>query len=74
MTRAHHDRMANAIRVAFEMDAAERRRRMARMRAQVRERNIYRWAADLISSLAQIRLEKENEKGRSHGPERPQEK
>src|SRR5205814_7955765 len=37
--------MAESIRVAFEMDPAERRRRMARMRGQVRERNIYRWAA-----------------------------
>jgi alpha,alpha-trehalose-phosphate synthase [UDP-forming] len=44
--------MADAIRTAFEMDAAERRRRMARMRAQVRERNIYRWAALLLTELA----------------------
>ena len=44
--------MADAIRAAFEMDAAERRRRMARMRGQVRERNIYRWAALLLTELA----------------------
>jgi trehalose 6-phosphate synthase len=44
--------MADAIRAAFEMDAAERRRRMARMRAQVRERNIYRWAAQILTELA----------------------
>ena len=44
--------MADAIRAAFEMDAAERRRRMARMRAQVRERNIYRWAAQMLTELA----------------------
>jgi trehalose 6-phosphate synthase len=44
--------MADAIREAFEMDPAERRRRMARMRGHVRERNIYRWAAQLLTELA----------------------
>jgi trehalose 6-phosphate synthase len=44
--------MADAMRAAFEMDASERRRRMARMRMQVRERNIYRWAALLLTELA----------------------
>jgi trehalose 6-phosphate synthase len=44
--------MAEAIRVAFEMDPAERRRRMIRMRGHVRERNIYRWAALLLAELA----------------------
>ena len=46
--------MAEAIRIAFEMDASERRRRMARMRSQVHERNIYRWAALLLAELAPI--------------------
>jgi trehalose 6-phosphate synthase len=44
--------MAEAMRVAFEMDPAERRRRMTRMRGHVRERNIYRWAALLLAELA----------------------
>jgi trehalose 6-phosphate synthase len=44
--------MAEAIRIAFEMDSAERKRRMARMRGHVRERNIYRWAALLLAELA----------------------
>jgi trehalose 6-phosphate synthase len=44
--------MAEAIRMAFEMDPAERRRRMTRMRGHVRERNIYRWAALLLAELA----------------------
>ena len=48
------DGMAEAIRVAFEMDPAERRRRMARMRSHVRDRNIYRWAAQLLTELAPI--------------------
>jgi len=48
--------MAEAIRTALEMDPEERRARMQRMREELRERNIYRWAGDLISSLSQIRL------------------
>jgi trehalose 6-phosphate synthase len=44
--------MADAIRTSFEMDPVERRRRMARMRGHVRERNIYRWAALLLAELA----------------------
>ena len=50
------EQMAEAIRMALEMDPAEKRARMQRMREGVKERNIYRWAGDLISSLGQIRL------------------
>jgi trehalose 6-phosphate synthase len=50
------EQMAEAIRTALEMDPEERRARMQRMREAVSERNIYRWAGDLISSLSQIRL------------------
>jgi trehalose 6-phosphate synthase len=50
------EQMAEAIRTALEMEPAEKKARMQRMRATVRERNIYRWAGDLISSLGQIRL------------------
>ncbi len=46
--------MSDAIRLAIEMDAGERRERMARMRAQVHEQNIYRWAGMLLSELARI--------------------
>ena len=48
--------MAKAIRAALEMDPAEKRARMQRMREGVKERNVYRWAGDLISCLGQIRL------------------
>ena len=44
--------MSDSLRAAFEMDPSERRRRMARMRSHVRERNIYRWAALLLTELA----------------------
>jgi trehalose 6-phosphate synthase len=49
------EQMADAIRTALEMDPAEKKARMHGMRETVKERNIYRWAGDLISSLAQIR-------------------
>ena len=50
------EQMAEAIRTALEMDPEERKARMQRMREALKERNIYRWAGDLISSLSQIRL------------------
>jgi trehalose 6-phosphate synthase len=48
--------MAEAIRTALEMDPAEQKARMERMRETLKERNIYHWAAELISALAQVRL------------------
>jgi len=53
------EQMTEAIRYALEMDPSEREARMARMRRVVRENNIYRWAADLIAELSEIRLERE---------------
>ena len=43
---------AETIRIALEMPLDEQKRRMARMKAQVVENNVYRWAADLISEMA----------------------
>jgi trehalose-6-phosphate synthase len=53
------EQMAEAIRQGLEMEPEEQQARMQRMREILTERNIYRWAADLISALAQIRLEEE---------------
>jgi trehalose 6-phosphate synthase len=39
------------------MPADEKRVRMQRMRAVVKENNVYRWAGNLIGELAGIRLE-----------------
>jgi trehalose-6-phosphate synthase len=47
--------LAGAVRRALEMPPQERRMRMQRMRATVRERNIYRWAGTLMGELCQIR-------------------
>ncbi|HEV2202489.1 MAG TPA: trehalose-6-phosphate synthase [Bryobacteraceae bacterium] len=49
------DEMAHAVHRALEMSPEERRIRMQRMRATVRERNIYRWAGSLIGELCEIR-------------------
>jgi trehalose-6-phosphate synthase len=45
---------AEAIHTAVTMSADHRRSRMARMRAQVREHNIYGWAGLLLAELARM--------------------
>jgi trehalose 6-phosphate synthase len=50
------DEFAEAIRAAVEMPAEERRARMVRMRASLEERNVYWWAAELLSSLARKKV------------------
>jgi trehalose 6-phosphate synthase len=52
------EEMAEAIRTAVEMDLSEQKARMRSMRETLKNRNIYYWAADLITALAQVRLEK----------------
>jgi trehalose-6-phosphate synthase len=52
------EQLAEAIRFALEMAPEERRARMRRMRAIVKEHNVYRWAANLITELSEIRLDK----------------
>jgi trehalose 6-phosphate synthase len=49
--------VADAIHRALEMTEEEQAARMQRMRHDVRERNIYRWAAHLLSDLTEIRIE-----------------
>ncbi len=46
------EQFAGAIRSAVEMDQAERRGRMERLRQQVEEHNIYRWAAKFLTELS----------------------
>ncbi len=48
------DHFADAIKNALEMPETERRRRMRKMREIVRENNIYKWAADIISELVKF--------------------
>jgi trehalose-6-phosphate synthase len=49
------DDMADAIQRAITMEAEERRSRMRRMRSQIDENNVYRWAAMLLAELDRVR-------------------
>ena len=51
------EEMADAIHLAIAMDPREKRERMRRMRRVVKQHNIYRWAANLIAAVAEIRVE-----------------
>ncbi len=48
---------AQALKSALEMPVEEQKERMKRMRANVKENNIYRWAGELVGQLTQIRNE-----------------
>ncbi len=52
------EEVAEAIRQVVEMSPEEKRLRMKRMRQVVRQRNIFRWAADLVGATAEIRLDR----------------
>jgi trehalose-6-phosphate synthase len=49
--------LARAIQRALEMPEQEQAERMQRMRHIVRQHNVYRWAAHLLSDLTEIRIE-----------------
>ena len=51
------DEVAEALHDALVMDQADRALRMVRLRRQVRENNVYRWAGNLIEELAAVRIE-----------------
>ena len=49
------DQLARSIRQALEMSEEQQGELMSRMRKIVLENNVYRWAANLISDLSEIR-------------------
>jgi trehalose 6-phosphate synthase len=49
--------LADTIHRALEMPEGEQAMRMERMRHKVREHNVFRWAAHLLSDLTEIRIE-----------------
>jgi trehalose 6-phosphate synthase len=49
--------LGEAIHLALTMDAEERIRRMRRMRRVVKEHNVYRWAANMVNELNEIRID-----------------
>ncbi|MEK6528920.1 MAG: trehalose-6-phosphate synthase, partial [Nitrospirota bacterium] len=48
--------MADAIQLSLAIKPDERAERMKLMRTVVREHNIYRWAGNLITALARLRM------------------
>jgi trehalose 6-phosphate synthase len=60
------DQTAEAIRAALEMEPEEKQLRMHRMRRAVKERNIYRWAGNLITELCELRLDVDRAQEKFH--------
>jgi trehalose-6-phosphate synthase len=50
------EQTADALHYALEMDPDERQARMQRMRALLKEHNVYRWAGNLMTELCGVRL------------------
>lgn len=50
------EELAEAILKSLEMDPDEKKARMQGMRENVRDHNIYRWGANLITELATVRV------------------
>jgi len=51
------DETADALRRALEMEPEDKVMRMQRMRKTVKENNVYRWAANLVAELCELRLD-----------------
>jgi trehalose-6-phosphate synthase len=49
--------VAQAIYQSLEFDEEEQARRMVHMRKIVLEHNVYRWAANVLSDLTEIRID-----------------
>jgi trehalose 6-phosphate synthase len=50
-----HDECAAALHLALTMSADEQRDRMRLMRELIRERNVYRWAAQMLMDASRLR-------------------
>lgn len=53
------EEMADALYRAINMESKERKERMQQLRSIVRERNVYRWAANIITFLLHLRVNKQ---------------
>jgi alpha,alpha-trehalose-phosphate synthase [UDP-forming] len=49
------EEFADAIKYAIEMPAEEKQKRMQEMRNVIKENNVYRWAANIISDLTALK-------------------
>ena len=59
------DGVAEAIHRGLEMDRGERQMRMQRMRRHVMEHNVYRWAANILGDLRDLRMQNTEDGGTS---------
>jgi trehalose-6-phosphate synthase len=62
------DQVARSIRQALEMTEEQQGEIMSRMRKIVLEHNVYRWAANLISDLSEIRVQSSERQEAMHAP------
>jgi trehalose-6-phosphate synthase len=53
------EQVSEAIHTGLSMNTAERRLRMQRMRQQVKENNVYRWASTMLTDLCAVQIEDE---------------
>jgi trehalose-6-phosphate synthase len=53
------EQVSEAIHAGLRMKPAERRLRMQRMRQQVKEHNVYRWASTMLTDLCAVQIEDE---------------
>jgi trehalose 6-phosphate synthase len=61
--------VAEAIHQGLEMNRGDRRNRMQRMRRHLMENNVYRWAANILGDLRELRVDvPERGDVRPHGP------
>jgi len=53
------EQVSGAIRNGLEMSHEERHMRMERMRLQVKEHNVFRWASNILTDVCAVRIEDE---------------
>ena len=53
------EQVCEAIHAGLSMNPAERRLRMQRMRQQVKDHNVYRWASTILTDLCAVQIEDE---------------
>ncbi len=59
------EEMADSINIALTMSQKEKAERMIRMRTVLKERNVYRWAANIITNLSRLRISNNIEEEKS---------
>jgi len=55
----HTVQVSEAIHTSLRMNRAERRFRMERMRRHIKDHNVYRWAANILTDVCAVQVEDE---------------